>query len=203
MFGYVRLRNDDHFDYGLILEQCYEVTQIDVPKIIAALCSLNAYHEKNGGLIHGDCNPTNIMADKYGNLKLVDPVNLIEQNVRYRNSDYYEDLEPETELQAFLFACMEIAAGILKCDVDDLKLDITEFSDYPIINKNDGVYFTKVFQAGDKHNFIEIAKRMKCEHLKLYNNDQEYDEDYTGQTGSECDPNFDPSKLNNYDSGED
>jgi len=202
MFGYITLKNDDHFDYGLILEQCYPVKQIDVPKILAALCSLNAYHVKNG-IIHGDCNPTNILADKYGNLKLVDPVNLIEQNVRYRNADYYEDLEPETELQAFLFSCMEIAARIHECEMDELKLRITDFSDYPIINKVDGVLFKSVFRAEDDYNMIEISKKMNCDHLKLYVEDQDYNDDYTDQIGDEIDVSYDPSALNDYDtSGE-
>lgn len=203
MFGYITLRNDDHFDYGLILEQCYPVKQIDVPKILAALCSLNSYHVKNNGLIHGDCNPTNILCDKYGNLKLVDPVNLIEQNVRYRNADYYDDLKPETELQAFLFSCMEIAASIHECEVDELRLEITEFSEHPTINKTNGVLFTSVFKAEDEYNLIEIAKKMNCNHLKLYEEDKAYDEDYTDQTGDEIDDNYDPSELNNYDDGDD
>lgn len=203
MYGYITLKNDEHFKYGLILEQCYPVKQIDVPKILAALCSLNSYHVKNNGLIHGDCNPTNILCDKYGNLKLVDPVNLIEQNVRYRNVDYYDDLTPETELQAFLFSCMEIAASIHKCELDELRLEVTEFSDYPIINKTNGIRFTSVFRAEDDYNFIEIAKKMNCNHLKLYEEDKTYDDDYTDQTGDEIDNNYDPSELNNYDDGDD
>lgn len=203
MFGYITLKNDEHFDYGLILEQCYPVKHIDVPKILAALCSLNAYHLRNKGIIHGDCNPTNILADKYGNLKLVDPVNLIEQSVRYRNSDYYEDLEPETELQAFLFSCMEIAAIIHDCKIDELKLELTDFSDHPIINKTNGIPFTSVFKAEDEYNIIEISRKMNCNHLKLYDEDLNYDDDSTDQTGDEIDENYDPSELNNYDTSGD
>jgi len=184
MYGYVKLINDEHFRYGVILEQCYPVKQIDVPKILAALCSLNAYHVKSAGIIHGDCNPTNILCDKYGNLKLVDPVNLIEQKVRYRNADYYDDLEPETELQAFLYSCMEIAAGIHNCEVDELKLRADEFSDHPIINKEDGVPFTTVFKPGDKYNFIEIAKKMNCSHLKLYVTEEDYDDNENSDNNS-------------------
>lgn len=203
MFGYVKLKNDEHFDHGVILEQCYPVKKIDVPKILAALCSLNSYHIKSKGNIHGDCNPSNILSDKYGNLKLVDPVNIIEQQVRYRNTDYYDNLEPETELQAFLFSCMEIAAGIHDCSIDELKLKTTDFSDYPIINKHDGVLFTSVFGGTETYNFIEISKRMTCDHLKLYTDEQEYDDDYTDQVGDEIASEYDPSELNNYDTSAD
>lgn len=185
MYGYVNLVNDKHFDQGVIIEQCFPVKEMTIPKILHGLSSLDRYHKLNMGIIHGDCNPTNIMADKYDNLKLVDPVNLIEQQVRYRNADYYDDLEPKTELNAFVFSCFELAADILKCDIKEVCLNVKEELMYPEITNGVGTPFSTVFEINSDYDLIELSSKLQADNIKLYDPTLNFDEDY--ETRSDVD----------------
>lgn len=66
MHGFIRLTGDRDFKFGVLMEKCFPVVKIDIPMIIRALDGLFKLHRSNNGVIHGDCNPSNIMSDKYG-----------------------------------------------------------------------------------------------------------------------------------------
>lgn len=132
MMGFTHLVNDQHFKYGVILEQCWPVKEMNLQMIKKGLIALRRLHIANMGMIHGDCNPDNIMVDKFNNLKLVDPVNLINRQIIFRNASYYESDQPDEELRVFCYSCFEIYAKLSGCDINDVKIRKTESGDLDI-----------------------------------------------------------------------
>jgi len=118
MHGFVRLLNDDNFSHGIILESCYPVENISYQNMICALQAIRKLH--SDGYIHGDCNRHNIMANRFGSLVLVDPVNLISGRIMFINPHLYQDISILSDLKAFVYSCFEIQSAILKTNMENL-----------------------------------------------------------------------------------
>lgn len=127
MYGLMNLRNskfnDNAYNYGVIIQQCYPIKSLTMNNILAGLKSLMLFHEHTG-CIHGDCNPSNIMCDKMGNIKIVDPASLITRVVTYI-SEYYTDLTPKSEVGAYLLSCFEIVSDIKKIPLEKIYIKRT------------------------------------------------------------------------------
>lgn len=144
MYGLINLRNskfnDNAYNYGIIIEQCYPIKDLPMNKILAGLKALMLFHEHTN-CIHGDCNPSNIMCDKMGNVKIVDPASLVTRVVTYIN-EYYKDLTPKSEVGAYLLSCFEIVSDIRKLPLEKIfikrgYLGLPEFADDGGINAID------------------------------------------------------------------
>jgi len=144
MYGLMNLRNskfnDNAYNYGVIIQQCYPIKSLTMNNILAGLKALMLFHEHTG-CIHGDCNPSNIMCDKMGNVKIVDPASLITRVVTYI-SEYYKDLTPKSEVGAYLLSCFEIVSEIRKAPLEKIfikrnVLGLPEFAEDGGINAID------------------------------------------------------------------
>jgi len=179
VLGFVNLVDDRYFKYGIIIEECYHVSEMTTMKLVRGLISLSQMHKTMKGAIHGDCNPSNIMQDKYGNLKLVDPCNLLNGYVQYQNVEYYDDLSCSTELSVFIYSCLEIFCTLNKCEMDDIYLKpkdddhsgSNQFAD--LVNLSKSIDKSKYIKASDY--VISIKDSLECQtglftscHTKLF-----------------------------------
>lgn len=130
------------------MEKCLPVVKIDIPMIIRALDGLFKLHRFNNGVIHGDCNPGNIMSDKHGELKLVDPVNFDSQQIVYINRTFYKENTPDEEIKVFVTSCFIKAAELLAIPLSELAVRIYTDKYFPVFCKcNEGGFtVTEVFR---------------------------------------------------------
>lgn len=147
VFGYVNLLNDRYYNYGVIMEKCYQPTTITFSGMVRALRSLKDNYETNGGVLHGDCNPDNIMADRLGELKLVDPINLLTGQVNYTNETSYPDgtISTFADIKAFIRSCIQIYS----------RLNSVSFGDVYIINVDNSPIISAV-KTGK--NYINVEE---------------------------------------------
>lgn len=124
LHGIVRLTNDPNYSVGMIMERCYSVTKMTVNTIVVGLASLMESHRLSGGILHGDCNAQNIMADRNGLLKLVDPGNIISQSVTWMNRSVYRELTVESEIEAFVLSCFIIISRLRDEPLDDITVPL-------------------------------------------------------------------------------
>jgi hypothetical protein len=89
----------------IMLSQFYNPI-ITYRSVINALIKMRNMH--NSGIFHGDCHSGNIMMDKIGNLKLVDPVCLLNNNPIYRNVAYFGKNQYHVDYSMFINSCLEI-----------------------------------------------------------------------------------------------
>lgn len=143
VFGYVNLQNDMYFKYGILMERCYPPVSISFEMVTTAIRNLMNAYESNGNKLHGDCNPDNIMCDRLGRLKLIDPVNLLTGSIAYINADYYPgaNVTVDSDIRAFVRSCFEIYSNIKGVKMSDVYINKTDSG--PVISltniNNEGI----------------------------------------------------------------
>nr|AVP49965.1 VP7 [Liao ning virus] len=120
--GIVKLLNDDNYDVGVILEKCNEIRVMTVNIIVMGLKSLMDSHRESGGTLHGDCTVQNLMCDKFGMLKLVDPGNLMSQTVIWKNDTQYFGNTVDDEVCSFVMACLKTTANLRNIETSELTI---------------------------------------------------------------------------------
>jgi hypothetical protein len=210
MYGFINLVNtahlDDKYKYGLILEKCYPIKDpelITMDKIALGIKSLCEYYDDSDGCIHGDASPQNIMHDKFGNLKLVDPVNLVDGYVEYINTEFYGSRTIFEELRAFVYSCFMIYARLNNVDVNMLRIYYNNSFNKPEISVDMGIpiqtFLSDIRTTFTFDEFIDYSKT-KC--LEYFTEFAPILSDEEGDDEIELDSDLvDPTNINDeYDS---
>lgn len=123
--GVLKLTNDRNgYRYGMILERCYP-PKINFTNFVEAVVNLAYMHKSEPHALHGDVNPSNIMSDQQGVLKLVDPVCILEGQVNIANVDY-EELTQQEEMRLFILSLLQILGSQFKVRIDKVKIDYSK-----------------------------------------------------------------------------
>jgi len=123
--GVIKLENDvNGYKYGMILEHCYPPV-INFTNFVEAIANLHYMHKSEPHALHGDVNPSNIMSDKLGVLKLVDPVCILEGQINIANADY-EELTQSEEMRLFILSLLQLLARQHKVKPEQVKVDYSK-----------------------------------------------------------------------------
>lgn len=123
--GVLKLVNDRNgYNYGMILERCYP-PKINFSNFVEAVVNLAYMHKHEPHALHGDVNPSNIMSDQQGVLKLVDPVCILEGQVNIANVDY-EDLTQQEEMRLFILSLVQILGSQFKVGIDKIRINYSK-----------------------------------------------------------------------------
>ena len=100
------------------------------------------------------------MADKYGELKLVDPVNFISQQINYVNSTYYTNNTPSEEIAVFVSSFFLKVAEIMSVELHELGVKIYPDKTYPVFcNLTEGGISVAEVRVRLGSNRIKITKK--------------------------------------------
>jgi hypothetical protein len=170
------VKSKDVSDNVFILLAQYYKPIITYRNVVNALVKMKLMHQ--AGVFHGDCHAGNIMMSKTGDLMLVDPVCLLNNNPLYRNVAYYGKDQYHVDFTMFIMSCLEIY--ISDNNVQD-KNHVRVFNDEIIIDSN--TYHPKFM---DLVNFDDIQHVFE-KFVQRDNIEAETDEDLTSDNDDDYD----------------